>query len=70
MCMLAVSVNPFCHDCFIASVGASVEKRLGETPKKFRKSGEEGVDFFSIIICYEGKGRRVCFYYISLVYSG
>lgn len=27
-------------------LGASIEKRLGETPKKFRKSGEEGVDFF------------------------
>lgn len=68
--MLAVSLNTVCHDCFIASVGASVEKRLGETPKKFRKSGEERVDFLSIIICYEGKGKRVCFYYISLIYSG
>ena len=68
--MLAVSLNTVCHDCFIASVGASVEKRLGETPKKFRKSGEERVDFLSIIICYEGKVRRVCFYYVSLIYSG
>ena len=68
--MLAVSLNTVCHDCFIASVGASVEKRLGETPKKFRKSGEERVDFLSIIICYEGKGKRVCFYYRSLIYSG
>ena len=57
--MLAVSLNTVCHDCFIASVGASVEKRLGETPKKFRKSGEERVDFLSIIICYRSNDNLI-----------
>lgn len=36
-------------------------KEVEETLRNLGKSGEEGVDFFSIIICYEGKGRRVCF---------
>lgn len=69
-CVCWWRLSTFCHDRFIASVGACVEKRLGETTKKFRKSREGVVNFFSIIIYYEGKGRRVCFYYISLIYSG
>ena len=65
-CVCWWRLSAVCHDRFIASVGACVEKRLGE----IRKSREGGVNFFSIIIYYEGKGRRVCFYYISLIYSG